>query len=101
MIIATGARVKRLGLEKEAEYWQSGLSAFALCDGAVPISRNKPLALIVGGDSAPEEATCRSIFLLALLYFCTNGLGGRPNEIRPRPPERALRIEDNAEAAPR
>ena len=100
MIIATGARVKRLGLEKEAEYWQSGLSASALCDGAVPIFKNKPLALIVGGDSA-AEATCRSIFLLALLYFCTNGLGGRPNEIRPRPPERALRIEDNAEAAPR
>lgn len=62
VIIATGASAKRLGLEGEAEYWQSGISACAVCDGAVPIFRNKPLAVIGGGDSAAEEATCQSIF---------------------------------------
>ena len=34
------------------------ISACAVCDGAVPIFRNKPLAVIGGGDSAAEEATC-------------------------------------------
>ena len=28
-----------------------------MCDGAAPIFRNKPLAIIGGGDSAMEEAT--------------------------------------------
>ncbi|EKM79135.1 hypothetical protein AGABI1DRAFT_113752 [Agaricus bisporus var. burnettii JB137-S8] len=57
IIIATGASAKRLGLKGEQTYWQSGISACAVCDGAVPIFRNKPLAVIGGGDSAAEEAT--------------------------------------------
>jgi len=57
IIIATGASAKRLGLKGETTYWQSGISACAVCDGAVPIFRNKPLAVIGGGDSAAEEAT--------------------------------------------
>ncbi|KAK2465297.1 hypothetical protein APHAL10511_002651 [Amanita phalloides] len=57
VIIATGASAKRLGLKGEEIYWQSGISACAVCDGAVPIFRNKPLAVIGGGDSAAEEAT--------------------------------------------
>ena len=60
IIIATGASAKRLGLKGEQTYWQSGISACAVCDGAVPIFRNKPLAVIGGGDSAAEEATCES-----------------------------------------
>ena len=59
IIIATGASAKRLGLKGEDMYWQSGISACAVCDGAVPIFRNKPLAVIGGGDSAAEEATCK------------------------------------------
>lgn len=58
IILATGASAKRLGLKGEQTYWQSGISACAVCDGAVPIFRNKPLAVIGGGDSAAEEATC-------------------------------------------
>ena len=57
LIIATGASAKRLNLLGEDKYWQSGISACAVCDGAVPIFRNKPLAVIGGGDSAAEEAT--------------------------------------------
>jgi len=57
IIIATGASAKRLNLPGEETYWQSGISACAVCDGAVPIFRNKPLAVIGGGDSAAEEAT--------------------------------------------
>ena len=59
VIIATGASAKRMGLKGEDTYWQSGISACAVCDGAVPIFRNKPLAVIGGGDSAAEEATCK------------------------------------------
>ena len=57
IIIATGATAKRLGLPGEERLWQRGVSACAVCDGALPIFRNKPLAIIGGGDSAVEEAT--------------------------------------------
>lgn len=56
MIIATGASARRLNLPGEDKYWQNGISACAVCDGAVPIFRNKPLVVIGGGDSAAEEA---------------------------------------------
>lgn len=56
IILATGASAKRLHLPGEETYWQQGISACAVCDGAVPIFRNKPLAVIGGGDSACEEA---------------------------------------------
>ena len=56
LIIATGAGARRLNLPGEETYWQSGISACAVCDGAVPIFRKKPLAVIGGGDSACEEA---------------------------------------------
>jgi len=57
VIVATGATAKRLHIEGEDTFWQSGISACAVCDGAVPIFRNKPLAVIGGGDSAVEEAS--------------------------------------------
>ena len=57
IIIATGATAKRLGLPGEETYWQKGMSACAVCDGALPLFRNKPLVVIGGGDSAAEEAT--------------------------------------------
>ena len=56
VVIATGASAKRLNLPGEETYWQQGISACAVCDGAVPIFRNKPLAVVGGGDSACEEA---------------------------------------------
>lgn len=56
LIIATGASARRLGLPGEDKYWQNGISACAVCDGAVPIFRQKELVVIGGGDSAAEEA---------------------------------------------
>lgn len=56
IIIATGATAKRLHLKGEEEFWQKGISACAVCDGALPIFRDKPLVVIGGGDSAVEEA---------------------------------------------
>ncbi|KAG9255996.1 thioredoxin reductase [Emericellopsis atlantica] len=57
VIVATGASARRMNLAGEDKYWQNGISACAVCDGAVPIFRNKPLYVIGGGDSAAEEAT--------------------------------------------
>lgn len=56
VIIATGATARRLNIAGEEKYWQSGISACAVCDGACPIFKNKPLCVIGGGDSAAEEA---------------------------------------------
>ena len=56
IIIATGATAKRLNLPGEEQYWQNGISACAVCDGALPIFRNKPMVVVGGGDSACEEA---------------------------------------------
>ncbi|TPX36754.1 thioredoxin-disulfide reductase [Synchytrium microbalum] len=57
VVIATGATAKRMNLPGEEKYWQAGISACAVCDGAVPIFRKKPLVVVGGGDSACEEAT--------------------------------------------
>ncbi|PVU94532.1 hypothetical protein BB561_002492 [Smittium simulii] len=56
VIVSTGATAKRLNIDGETQYWQKGMSACAVCDGAAPIFRNKPLVVIGGGDSACEEA---------------------------------------------
>ncbi len=58
LVIATGATAKRLPTPGtlDGELWQKGVSACAVCDGALPIFRNQPLFVIGGGDSAMEEA---------------------------------------------
>ncbi|HVT28346.1 MAG TPA: thioredoxin-disulfide reductase [Lacipirellulaceae bacterium] len=57
LIVATGARANYLGLPSEEAYKNRGVSACAVCDGALPRFRNKPLIVVGGGDSAVEEAT--------------------------------------------
>ncbi|KAK8703176.1 hypothetical protein V6N13_021502 [Hibiscus sabdariffa] len=61
VIVATGAVAKRLSFpgsgDGQGGFWNRGISACAVCDGAAPIFRNKPLAVIGGGDSAMEEST--------------------------------------------
>jgi len=56
LIIATGATAKRMAIPGEEKLWQRGISACAVCDGALPLFRNKPLVVIGGGDTACEEA---------------------------------------------
>lgn len=59
VIISTGATANRLDIPgtRDGEFWQKGVTACAVCDGAMPIFRNKPLYVIGGGDTAVEEAT--------------------------------------------
>jgi len=62
VIVATGARANYLGLPSEHAYKNLGVTACAVCDGALPRFRNKPLVVVGGGDSAVEEATYLSKF---------------------------------------
>ncbi|MEX2120477.1 MAG: FAD-dependent oxidoreductase [Pirellulales bacterium] len=62
VIVATGARANYLGLVSEDAYKNRGVSACAVCDGALPRFRNKPLVVVGGGDSAAEEGTYLSKF---------------------------------------
>jgi thioredoxin reductase (NADPH) len=56
VIVATGATAKTLNIPGSKEFWQKGISACAVCDGALPIFRNKTIAVIGGGDTAMGEA---------------------------------------------
>ena len=57
VIIATGARANYLGLPSEDKFKNRGVTACAVCDGALPRFRNQPLVVVGGGDSAVEEAS--------------------------------------------
>ena len=57
LIIATGATARRLQLPGEKRLWNNGMSACAVCDGALPVFRNKVLVVVGGGDSACEESS--------------------------------------------
>jgi thioredoxin reductase len=64
LIIATGATARRDDIPgtRDNELWQKGVSACAVCDGALPMFRHKPLFVVGGGDSAMEEANFLSRF---------------------------------------
>ncbi|GMY21230.1 thioredoxin reductase 2 [Fagus crenata] len=60
VIVATGAVAKQLdflGSREGLGFWNQGILACAVCNGAAPIFRNKPLVFIGGRDSTMVEAT--------------------------------------------
>ena len=59
VILATGASANRLGLPSEDQFWSSGISACAICDGATPQFRNAELA-VVGAETPPVKKRCIS-----------------------------------------
>ena len=70
LIIATGASANYLGLDSEERFKNRGVSPCAVCDGALPRFRNKPLIVVGGGDSAAEEGTylCKFASKVHLVY---------------------------------
>lgn len=73
LILATGATAKRLNLPGEDRLWQKGISACAVCDGGLPVFRNKHLVVIGGGDSAVEEATYLTKFASQVTLLVRGG----------------------------
>ena len=56
VIVATGASARWLGLPSETLYRNRGVGSCAVCDGALPRFRDRPIVVVGGGDSAFEDA---------------------------------------------
>jgi len=67
LIIATGARPRKMGIESETAYWTKGVTSCATCDGF--FYKGQEVIVIGGGDSAMEEASfltrmCKKVYLI-------------------------------------
>ncbi|OIR59109.1 MAG: thioredoxin reductase [Amphiamblys sp. WSBS2006] len=68
VVVATGASAKRTDIPGtgDNELWNRGVSACTICDGSLPMFRNKIVFVIGGGDSAMEEALFLTKFASAV-----------------------------------
>lgn len=94
LVIATGASANYLGLDSESKYKNFGVSACAVCDGALPRFRNKPLIVVGGGDSACEEGSYLTKFASVV------HLVHRRNTLNRASPIMAKRLLDNPKVKP-
>jgi len=67
LIIATGARPRKMGISSETAYWSKGVTSCATCDGY--FFKGEDVCVIGGGDSAMEEAQfltrmCKKVYLV-------------------------------------
>jgi len=67
VIVATGARPKKLGIPSETAFWSKGVTSCATCDGH--FFKGQEVCVIGGGDSAMEEASylarlCKKVYLV-------------------------------------
>ena len=71
VVVATGANARWLGVPGEERLAQSGggVSACAVCDGALPHFRGQVVAVVGGGDSAMEEALYMTKFASEVLLI--------------------------------
>lgn len=73
LIIATGATAKKLHIPWVDQYRNRGISWCAVCDGALPMFRNKHLVVVGGGDVAMEEANHLSKFASQVTIIVRSG----------------------------
>ena len=94
VIVASGARLKRLGVPGEVELEYKGVSQCADCDG--PIFRGRDVVVVGGGDSALQEALVLSQFCARVrIVHRGESFSARAHWIE------ALRDRDNVHAMPR
>src|SRR5205814_8806395 len=55
VILASGGSPNNVNCKGEMEFQKKGVSYCAICDGPLPVFRNKPMVVVGGGDSAVEE----------------------------------------------